>query len=86
MPPVSHCFMAYIDTALLQEILFIAKQARETDLEFHCQADNPWTSFEVEKQRFLGHVRALGQQLALFNCGFFSQYRPPPDRPDRALP
>ncbi len=86
MPPVSHCFKVYIDTAFLQEIHYIAKQARETDVKYHCQADNPWTGFEVEKRRYLGHVRTLGLQLVLFNCGFFSQYRHPSDQPDQALP
>jgi len=86
MTPVSHCFKVYIYTAFLQEILYIAKQARETDVKYHCQADNPWTGFEVEKRRFLGHVRTLGQQLVLFNYGFLSQYCHAPNRTNRPLP
>lgn len=86
MPPVPHCFVAYIDSALMREILYFVKKKRDTDAQHYCLADVLWTGFKVAKRRFLGQDTTPGQQLVLFNCDFFSQYRCAQNRTDRALP
>jgi hypothetical protein len=50
-----HCFMANLDTTLVQEILHVAQRQRKPNVQHHRQADDLWARFEVAERGALGH-------------------------------
>jgi hypothetical protein len=47
MPPEPHRFVAYPDTAPVQQIFDIPERDREPDIQHHCQADDLGAGLEV---------------------------------------
>ena len=57
VPPITDRFMAYVDTAFMQQIFDIPKRKRETDIQYHRQSDNFRAALKaLERVRF-GHFQ-----------------------------
>ena len=54
--------MADLDTALMQQLLDVAKRQRETNVEHHCQADDLWARLEVAEGGAFGHPAKLAKR------------------------
>ena len=56
VPPKAYRLMRYVDAALVEQILDVAKREREPDIHHHRKADDLWRSFEI-LERVTHHTR-----------------------------
>ena len=63
VPPVAHCFVADIDTPLVQQILDVSQREREPNVEHHREADDLGAGLEVAEWGAFGHARTLSAAL-----------------------
>ena len=59
MPPIADRLLAHIDSPFMQQISNVAKRQRETDEDFHRQAQDLGTGLDVLEWGVLGHAGRL---------------------------
>jgi hypothetical protein len=59
IPPKADRFVAYVDAALVQQVLDISKRKRESDIHYHSQANDFWTTMEVLERVAFCHCKTL---------------------------
>jgi hypothetical protein len=67
IPPVPHSFVAYVDPALVQQILDIAKQKWKSNVHNDCQADDLVAAVKVLGGVCFRHQRRLRSRPARLN-------------------
>ena len=63
-PPMAHCFVADLDTTLVQQILHITQLKREKSVEQDREADNLWAGLEIAERGTIDHPKRLPRRLA----------------------
>ena len=64
MPPIPHRFMADIDAAFMQQIFYVSKRQRKTNVQHHRQANDLAARFKVAKWVRFGHPTKLRNRPA----------------------
>ena len=62
VPPKSHCLMADLDPALMQQVFDVPQQKREADIKHHREADDLWDRLEVAERGAFGHTGRLARR------------------------
>jgi len=59
IPPKPDRFVAYIDSAFVEQILYVPERPWKTDVQHHGKSNDLWRRFEVPKWIGLGHHQTL---------------------------
>lgn len=70
LPPKAYCFIAHVDTALMQQVFDIPERQGKPGIHHHSQTDNFWRRAKVAKWGTFDHVTTLGNRLALIKVSF----------------
>jgi hypothetical protein len=80
MPPKSHCLVADLDAALVQQVLDVPQREREADVQHNRQADDLGGRLEPLEEAGLGHVGMLTSPLPRLKPSSFDKINLPSNR------
>ena len=70
VPPIAYCFVTNIDASFMQQVFYIAKRERKSDIHHHSEMDNLGRCLKIAEGIVVLHPKTLWECYHIVKTGF----------------